>query len=77
MTWDVLRVEDWSQAARPQPFVLCQSTIGCGCCSESHIIYTADKARQAVATYITEREEELVIWRDWLNHMATADEILK
>lgn len=76
MTWDELRIHEWSQAYNPQPYILSASTIGCGCCADSETIRGAAEAIAVVREYIKERQEEIAEWEDWLKRMETSQEIV-
>lgn len=76
MTWDRIRILDWSRASKPQPFVLSASDMGCGCCADGETVYTKQEAMALVSTHIAEREQELAVWRRWLSRMETATEIV-
>lgn len=77
MEWDMVATHDWRRAEQPQNFVLSVRTTGCGCCSEGKTIYDREEAMIVVANYIDERENEILMLREWLARMETASEIVE
>ena len=76
-TWDQIQTMDWSHATRPQEFVLRVSTTGCGCCSESELVYTAEDALRLLRQYVHEHETELTELRAQIGRIEAAGTIVQ